>query len=222
MTDAAFDIKENIIIVTGGNISLEFLDKEIRENKDSYIIGVDRGLDSLHSLQIHPNLVVGDFDSVDNGIRAIYAGSPGAIVLNPKKDYTDTHVAVLEALKRKPARIRILGATGTRLDHVMGNLALLKLCLLQGVEAVIVDEHNRVRMIDRQFRIRKNLQYGKYISCIPFSDRVEGLTISGFQYNLEKATIIKEETIGISNELREEEGFITLEKGYLLVMETKD
>lgn len=222
MTDAAFDIKENIIIVTGGNISLEFLDKEIRENKDSYIIGVDRGLDSLHSLQIHPNLVVGDFDSVDNGIRAIYAGSPGAIVLNPKKDYTDTHVAVLEALKRKPSRIRILGATGTRLDHVMGNLALLKLCLLQGVEAVIVDEHNRVRMIDRQFRIRKNLQYGKYISCIPFSDRVEGLTISGFQYNLEKATIIKEETIGISNELREEEGFITLEKGYLLVMETKD
>lgn len=222
MTDAAFDIKENIIIVTGGNISLEFLDKEIRENKDSYIIGVDRGLDSLHSLQIHPNLVVGDFDSVDNGIRAIYAGSPGAIVLNPKKDYTDTHVAVLEALKRKPARIRILGATGTRLDHVMGNLALLKLCLLQGVEAVIVDEHNRVRMIDRQFRIRKNLQYGKYISCIPFSDRVEGLTISGFQYNLEKATIIKEDTIGISNELREEEGFITLEKGYLLVMETKD
>lgn len=222
MTDAAFDIKENIIIVTGGNISLEFLDKEIRENKDSYIIGVDRGLDSLHSLQIHPNLVVGDFDSVDNGIRAIYAGSPGAIVLNPKKDYTDTHVAVLEALKRKPACIRILGATGTRLDHVMGNLALLKLCLLQGVEAVIVDEHNRVRMIDRQFRIRKNLQYGKYISCIPFSDRVEGLTISGFQYNLEKATIIKEETIGISNELREEEGFITLEKGYLLVMETKD
>lgn len=222
MTDAAFDIKENIIIVTGGNISLEFLDKEIRENKDSYIIGVDRGLDSLHSLQIHPNLVVGDFDSVDNGIRAIYAGSPGAIVLNPKKDYTDTHVAVLEALKRKPSRIRILGATGTRLDHVMGNLALLKLCLLQGVEAVIVDEHNRVRMIDRQFRIKKNLQYGKYISCIPFSDRVEGLTISGFQYNLEKATIIKEETIGISNELREEEGFIMLEKGYLLVMETKD
>lgn len=222
MTYAAFDIKENIIIVTGGNISLEFLDKEIRENKGSYIIGVDRGLDSLHSLQIHPNLVVGDFDSVDNGIRAIYAASPGAIVLNPKKDYTDTHVAVLEALKRKPACIRILGATGTRLDHVMGNLALLKLCLLQGVEAVIVDEHNRVRMIDRQFMIKKDLQYGKYISCIPFSDRVEGLTISGFQYNLEKATIIKEETIGISNELREEEGFITLEKGYLLVMETKD
>lgn len=222
MTDSAFDSIDNIIIVTGGNINLSFLDRELRESQDSYVIGVDKGLDSLHALHVRPNLVIGDFDSVDNGIRAIYAGSPDAVVLKPEKDYTDTHVAVLEALKRKPDRIKLLGATGTRLDHVMGNLALLKLCLLQGVEAVIVDEHNRIRMIDRQLRIRKNRQYGKYISCIPFSDRVEGLTISGFQYNLEGATIIKEETIGISNELREEEGLITLKTGYLLVMETKD
>lgn len=222
MTESAFDSIDNIIIVTGGNINLTFLDRELRESQDSYVIGVDKGLDSLHALHVRPNLVIGDFDSVDNGIRAIYAGSPDAVVLKPEKDYTDTHVAVLEALKRKPDRIKLLGATGTRLDHVMGNLALLKLCLLQGVEAVIVDEHNRIRMIDRQLRIRKNRQYGKYISCIPFSDRVEGLTISGFQYNLEGATIIKEETIGISNELREEEGLITLKTGYLLVMETKD
>lgn len=222
MTDSAFDSIDNIIIVTGGNINLSFLDRELKESQNSYVIGVDKGLDSLHALHVRPNLVIGDFDSVDNGIRAIYAGSPDAIVLNPEKDYTDTHVAVLEALKRKPGRIKLLGATGTRLDHVMGNLALLKLCLLQGVEAVIVDEHNRIRMIDRQLRIRMDRQYGKYISCIPFSDRVEGLTISGFQYNLEGATIIKEETIGISNELREEEGLITLKTGYLLVMETKD
>ncbi len=222
MTDSAFDTRENIIIVTGGNISPGFLERELAESQNSYIIGVDKGLDSLHALHVRPNLVIGDFDSVDNGIRAIYAGSPDAVVLNPEKDYTDTHVAVLEALKRKPERIKLLGATGTRLDHVMGNLALLKLCLLQGVEAVIADEHNRIRMIDRQLRIRKDRQYGKYISCIPFSDRVEGLTISGFRYNLEGATIIKEETIGISNELREEEGLITLKTGYLLVMETKD
>ena len=46
--------------------------------------------------------------------------------------------------------------------------------------------------------------------------------LSGFKYGLSNATITKDETIGISNELREEEGHIIVGKGYLLIMETKD
>lgn len=213
---------DDVIIVTGGTVNLSLLRDVLVRHESAYVIGVDRGLEALDTLEVKPDLAVGDFDSASEHIRAMYAHSPGTVILNPEKDYTDTHIAVLEALKLAPGHIVIVGATGTRIDHTAGNIALLKLCLTQGVEAVIVDDTNRIRMIDRQFRIRKDGQYGTYVSCIPFSDRVTGITIKGFRYNLEHATMIKEETIGISNEVREEEGLITVETGYLLVMETKD
>lgn len=213
---------DDVIIVTGGSVNPDLLRELLAQYKSAYVIGVDKGIEALESLEVKPDLAVGDFDSASENVRALYGHSPDAVILNPEKDFTDTHIAVLEALKRTSGHIVIVGATGTRIDHTAGNIALLKLCLMQGVEAVIVDETNRIRMIDRQFRIRKECQYGTYVSCIPFSDRVTGITIKGFRYNLEHATMIKEETIGISNEVREEEGLITVETGYLLVMETKD
>lgn len=213
---------DDVIIVTGGTINPDLLREVLAQHQAAYVIGVDRGLEALDILAVKPNLAIGDFDSAPEHIRALYAHAPGTVLLNPEKDYTDTHIAVLEAFKCAPAHIVMVGATGTRMDHMAGNIALLKLCLLHGVEAVIIDDRNRIRMIDRQFRIRREQQYGTYVSCIPFSDRVTGITIRGFRYNLEHATMIKEETIGISNEVREEEGLITVETGYLLVMETKD
>ena len=143
-------------------------------------------------------------------------------MLNPIKDATDTHMAVLEAIKLNPKAITILGATGGRLDHMMGNLALLKLCVDKGIPACIIDQQNKITMIDKQLKISKCNQYGKYVSLIPFSDEVTGITLTGFAYGLSDATMIKADTIGISNEIREEEGFITIKSGYLMVMETKD
>lgn len=214
---------KNIIIVTGGTIREEFI-KEVMSAccEQPFVIGVDKGLEILDSNNIKPDLIIGDFDSAKESIKLKYINAPGAIILNPEKDFTDTHVAVVEALKMKPQSITIIGATGTRIDHLMGNISLLKLCLEKGVEAVILDEHNKIRMIDRRLVISKEKQYGKYISCIPFSDEVSGIYLSGFKYGLSNATITKDETIGISNELREEEGHIIVGKGYLLIMETKD
>ena len=77
-------------------------------------------------------------------------------------------------------------------------------------------------MIDQTLTLYKDKQYGKYVSLIPYSDEVCNITLTGFVYNLESATLIKEETIGISNEMREEVCHITVGKGYLMVMETKD
>ena len=93
---------------------------------------------------------------------------------------------------------------------------------MQGVDAVIYDGNNKIRMIDSTLTLIKSRQYGKYVSLIPYSDIVTGVTLTGFVYNLQEATMIKEETRGISNEMREEECHITIKTGYLMIMETKD
>ena len=51
---------------------------------------------------------------------------------------------------------------------------------------------------------------------------MKGITLKGFKYDVCDLSIHKGETIGISNELREEEGHIIIGDGYLFLMETKD
>ncbi len=211
---------EKIVIVAGGSVDSMLLGSFIEENM--YIIGADKGLESLEKLGIKPDYALGDFDSANEEIRLKYMNSKQTMVLNPMKDYTDTHVALMHALSRKPETIYIFGATGSRFDHMMGNLQLLYLARLNNVEAYIIDTNNRICIINTECFISKEKQYGKYVSVMPFSHKVTGINMKGFVYELEDAVISQGETIGISNEIREEEGHISVGEGYLIVMETKD
>lgn len=148
------------LIVTGGSVDQNLL-ATVYEGAygypvHPYVIGVDKGLEMLEQLDIEPDLIIGDFDSANDGIRAKYVTSPDAVVrekcvvLNPEKDFTDTHVAVLEAAKRGFTRALLLGATGTRLDHTLGNLGLLFTCEQEGIHAEILDLHNRISLIQKR------------------------------------------------------------------------
>lgn len=212
----------NVIIVAGGVVCKNLVLDTIQSTNNPYLIGVDRGAEILDEYGVATDLVIGDFDSAKALVKVKYQNKPNAIFLNPVKDATDTHMAVLEAIKLNPDSVTILGATGGRLDHMMGNFALLKLLVDEGISASIIDQHNKITMIDKQMKIDKDKQYGKYVSLIPFTDEVTGITLAGFLYGLSDATMIKADTIGISNEIREEEGFISIKTGYRMVMETKD
>lgn len=213
-------MNREILVVAGGYTDLDFLRCVISE-KERYIIGVDRGLESLDTLGVKADLAVGDFDSAQQHIKDIY-DEGYSIKLNPQKDYTDTHVAVMEALKRKPEVIILVGATGGRLDHMLANISLLSICTKKNVQAFMLDEKNKIRIIDRPVSIKKTCQYGAYVSLIPFTDKVTGITLNGFKYKLTDKTLVRNETIGISNEIEREEGFITFESGELMVIESKD
>ena len=212
----------DILMVTGGRLDIDFLREICSCDKYNYIIGVDQGNDSLEKLMIEPDMAVGDFDSIDKGLSERYRRLKSWIVLNPVKDYTDTRIAMAKAIELKPESITIVGATGGRLDHLLGNLDILIHAVRAGVPAYILDECNRIRLIDKSCVIKRSEQYGRYVSLLPYTERVNGISLRGFAYNLEAASIIKGETIGISNEIREEEGFVSIEEGYLMVMETKD
>ncbi|MBO6114798.1 MAG: thiamine diphosphokinase [Lachnospiraceae bacterium] len=222
----AGDKKKDIIIVTGGVVDDILLMDIIESTSDKpYIIGVDKGMEALERLQITADLIVGDFDSADESIKEKYAMDKRTILLNPIKDMTDTHVAVKKAVdyaESKNISIIIMGATGGRIDHLLGNIGLLKHCLLYDVKACIVDRQNKISMLDKDAVIKKKDLYGKFISLIPFTDMVEGVTLEGFKYNLSDGVLLKGDTLGISNELIKEEGRISIKSGILLLLETKD
>ena len=121
------DRKVNTLIISGGNISSDFaLDFMEKQNID-YIIAADRGLAFARRYGIRPDLIVGDFDSVSREIIEGYRreGKVPIRTYNPVKDDTDTQIALEKALEAGSSRIWILGGTGTRLDHVLGNICIL-------------------------------------------------------------------------------------------------
>ena len=121
-----------------------------------------------------------------------------------------------------PSAVDIVGATGSRLDHVLGNIHLLVLPLQLGISACLIDARNKIYLRKENFKIRKESQFGNYVSLLPFSDRVVGLTLTGFKYPLNHIILSSGNSLGISNEIVEEEAVVELNEGVLLVIESRD
>ncbi|MGN1301141.1 MAG: thiamine diphosphokinase [Clostridia bacterium] len=160
----------NALIITGGNVNKEFLQDVLKENKFEKIIAADRGLEILNKLNVKPDYIIGDFDSVNKEILEEYKNIP-ITYLKPEKDFTDTHMALKLAMEEGTKEITIAGATGTRLDHTIANIHVLKEALEKGVEVQIINENNRITLINKNTRIKKDNNY-KYVSLIPLTTDV--------------------------------------------------
>lgn len=213
------------LIVTGGIIDLGFARRFLENRKFDKIIAVDGGLASLHKLNLNPDAIVGDFDSVDEGVLAKYKSSPDEIaweIHKPEKDETDTELALNTAIRIGCTNLVLLGATGGRLDHFIGNLHLLYACLTKGIKAAIVDEKNWITVIEKGRSFTANELWGKYISFLPLSEEVTGITLTGFKYPLHKKNITIGTSLCISNELTGNTGAIGFDSGTLICVESHD
>lgn len=211
------------LIINGGNIEEDFALPFLQKASYNYVIAVDKGMEFCRKAGIRPDEILGDFDSVDPEVKKYFDSLEIPVhVYKPEKDQTDMENAMSLALKRESREILVLGATGTRMDHVLGSISNLTLPLKAGVPCSLVDAHNRIRMTAHELRIRKEEQYGKYVSILPFGGAAEGVTLEGFYYPLHDYTIEAGAAIGISNEIVAEEARISISAGTLLVIESRD
>lgn len=217
------------LIITGGSLDRKFLEEYIGRHVVSKIICVDGGLHVADAAGISIDYLVGDFDTADASLvdryrREIIEGKRKTILkeYNPIKDATDTQIAISLALEEGAEEIVLLGATGSRLDHTLANIHLLLKPLSSGVKAYILDKNNKIYLIDRELELKRNELYGSYVSLLPFGGDVKAVTLRGFKYDVTERDYLRGDSLGVSNELVEETGRITLESGVLAVFETKD
>lgn len=212
------------LIVSGGETKDAFVTDLIRFGGFDVLMAADSGMDCFYRIGVKPDVIVGDFDSAQSKTLDYFQGFEQIelCTLNAEKDDTDTEFAIREAIRRGADDIVLAGATGTRIDHVLGNICLLGIGLEEKISICLLDPHNRIRMIDKPLVLRKNEQYGRYVSLLPFSDHVEGVTLTGFKYPLSDYTMGGFNSLGISNEITGEEAVISLSGGQLLVVESKD
>lgn len=214
-----------VAVVSGGSIDPSLADYILHEKRYSYIIAADRGLVFLESHGAVPDLIVGDFDSSpDDFIQKYRSAHPDVEVrtYKPEKDYTDTEIAVTAALEKGYLAIDIFGGTGTRLDHVLGNLQVLSEMLDQGAEGYLIDSHNRISLHNHSFSLRKEEQWGHYVSLFAWGGPLGHLTLRGVHYPLTDALLPISGSLGVSNEIDEDEAHITFPGGRVLLVESRD
>lgn len=202
----------NCLIVGNGNIAEpEWLSRLAKSFQADCVIAADGGYDHLLKAGIDADILIGDLDSIEN----LPERENLEIIVFPKdKDFTDLELAISHALKIKADTILLTGVTGTRLDHSLANIFLLRKLSDSKTKIEIADEHHRIFIIKRQ-RTFTNCK-GSLLSLLPLDPVVEGVCLQGFQYPLHNAVLEMGATIGISNLMVSDDCEITIKSGLLL------
>lgn len=212
------------VIISGGTIETTFALEMIQKIQPECVIGVDRGLTFLYHNQVMPTHIVGDFDSVENSIIAYYKNQTDIPIqeFDPVKDASDTEIAVRLAAELGVEKLWILGATGTRLDHVMANIQTLKIAHDFGMQTYIIDPYNRISLVEKEVCLLKGQAFGTYFSIFPLGCSVEGLSIKGAKYPLKNHLLRPYDSRCVSNQFEEDKVEITFSEGLIILMETRD
>lgn len=221
-----------ILIISGGSIDEMWGRKWVADYEPDYCIAADSGLVMADKLGLTVDLLLGDYDSVDKKIFEKYNGNIKTITYPCEKDYTDTHLALKKAIEKikkmhdtskdsTEDEIAIIGATGTRYDHAFTNIFVLDESLEAGIRCAIYDKNNKIYLADKSFEIRKDKQFGDYLSFAPMTPEA-GLSLSGVKYPLDRYTLRQGESICQSNEITEIIAKVEIFTGKLVVFETRD
>ncbi len=179
---------------------------------NDFVIGVDQGANYLHKFQKRMNLALGDFDSVElSQFHNLETVADEIKQFPSMKDYTDTHLAVLEGFARGYSIIRIYGGLGERFDHSYANMNLLRLG-----DVTIIDDITKMYLLKPGNYHLENTH--PFISFFALEE-IENLSLNGFLYPLQKINLTPDNPLCISNQ---GEGEVSFESGLLLVIHQFD
>lgn len=200
--------KEGIcyIVGAGENCGLDF-----RPEREDFVIAADAGLRYLEAAGITPDLIVGDFDTLQ------YVPERGNVLKLPaEKDDTDMSMALKEGIRAGYTVFHIYGGTGGRLDHTIANLQMLVYLSRRNLRGFLFDRDSVFTAVtDGEIAFGKiNAGYVSVFSC---SDRAAGVFERNLKYELDDVVLTNSFPLGVSNEFIGKESRIAVGDGTLLV-----
>ncbi len=201
---------KHCVIIAGGD-----LHGEVNVPEDALLICADCGYRHAEKLGLHPDVLMGDFDSYTAALP-----EHCEILRHPaEKDETDTMLAVWYGRDRGCTEFHIYGAFGgARLDHSIANLQMLHHMAEQGLHGTLYDGGTAVTVQTAGTGCYPRTK--GYLSLFSLTDECTGLTVTGVKYPLEQGRLTNAFPLGVSNEILAENAEITLESGVLLIVQT--
>jgi len=181
------------------------------------VIAADGGLARLSGLGIKPDIIVGDFDSLDNSVSFSAFPTAELIRLNPVKDDTDTLHAVNLALDRGYTEFRLFGCTGGRTSHTIANIQLLHMLSKRSAVGYLFG-NGEVMTAFSDSALNFSSDARGYISVFSLTDQSDGVCETGLRYSLDNYTLKSTDTIGVSNEFTGNPASVSVKNGTLLAV----
>ena len=118
--------------------------------------------------------------------------------------------------------LRLTGCHVFSFGHLWANIQTLTIPFKAGIDAVILDPMNRIRLIGGETHLKKEDAFGDYFSVFPLGETIYGFNICGAKYPLEDHTLTPYDSLCVSNEFQEDEVVIDFIGGIVILMETRD
>ena len=201
-------------------IAYLFLNGELRGDKNFYlnfiknhkgdIYCADGGANICYELNLIPNEIYGDLDSIKDEVKEFYQEKKVKFIkFKIEKNYTDSEL-LLNEIQNKYDVIYCIAGLGGSIDHELTNINLLA----KYSNLIFISEKEKIFKIDSDSKF--NDMINTKISFVIFSDQVKGLTLKGFKYSIENLDIKKGEARCISNIIVENKANLLIKSGSLL------
>ncbi|WP_027340440.1 thiamine diphosphokinase [Halonatronum saccharophilum] len=206
-----------VIFINGDLIGEDKFYKDVISDDDS-IYCADGGAKYTYRLNLIPELILGDLDSLSPEIIDHYNRAGVSFSKFPKeKDKTDTELLIDYILKKdKYNEIIIFAALGGRLDHSLANILLLEKFYNEYTAIKVISPKQTLEVIKSEFVLKECA--GKTISLLSLAQKSKGVSLSGFKYDLEDGEIYRSSTLGMSNIVQSNLAKIKVDKGSLLLV----
>ncbi len=220
-----------VIIANGEPPTSDDIARWLRDGDQ--LICADGGAKVALALNLRPQHVIGDFDSLSEAdLRELEARGAHLHQHSPRKDETDLELALLFAVDSLPRtrgrdgvgdEITVLGAMGGRRDHELANMLLLAMPQLKGARVILAHKDERLFLIDARDGATEAVLHGQpdeIVSLLPFGGDAHGIRTEGLEYLLSDESLFVGPARGVSNVMLGEEATVSLRRGMLLCVMT--
>lgn len=190
--------KQYLLAIGGRAPSSDWLRKAANHRT---LWAVDRGLDSLFSAGLTPELLIGDGDSASHeALQKAASEHIPAERFPSEKDFTDTDLALKKIKAESPSAFIVMtGGFGGRFDHAFTTMYSL---LNSGLSGCLADEKECLILLNGPAVLDAScLKKPSAVSLLPLSPEVNGVSFSGVHWPLEDTSISQAKTLTVSNRL---------------------
>lgn len=185
----------------------------LRKKGYNFLICADGGANSAKKLNLIPDAIIGDFDSVDPAVLKQFSSSAYIKKLTRQND-TDVEKCIKYALTKKFNDIILLGVTGDRLDHTFCNLGIV-LKFYKQIKLKIAAENSL--LIPYSGKVKIKTIPDETISIYGFNERTK-ITSSGLKYKLNSIALPFGKKESTSNRALGEEVILNISGGVIFII----
>jgi thiamine pyrophosphokinase len=190
--------------------------------ESDFIIAADGGAHHCIDLGLTPDVIIGDFDSLDpDNLTAFQQANVELIKFPTEKDETDLELALQLALDRGLFEVLIVAALGDRWDMSIANILLLANPILSRLKIHLLTGSQELFLIRGGDQVEIHSKVGSRLSLIPLAGDAYGISTQGLEYSLLDETLYFGSSRGVSNILSQDSAQIKLTDGLLLCIYDK-